>query len=267
MNDHDPIDRLLDEAFRSRPVPLDAHPSMIDVHRRARRRHHRRTGATLGAVALVGVGGAVALAVRHDGRDQLAAGEGDLGVPTTIVCDTTFVGTTVPGATLPPFTTTTTMPVGMYVILEGDTPASVAEKFGVMVEELDLWNADRPDYAAFVVGTAIVVGGTVEGMPGSPTTTPGGLPFDPCAPTGWTWHCTGPLDTDEFGRAIYESCEQVYDGAFVTTTILFPNTTVLEGDPTSTTGFTWPSVNGNVDQTTTTSTIAIFEPTTSSIGG
>lgn len=261
MNDHDPIDRLLDEAFRSRPVPLDAHPSMIDVHRRARRRHHRRTGATLGAVALVGVGGAVAFAVRHDGRDQLAAGEGDLGTPTTIACDTTFVGTTVPGATLPPFTTTTTMPVGMYVILEGDTPMGVAEKFGVTVEELDLWNADRPEYAAFVVGTAIVVGGTVEWMPGSPTTTPGGLPFDPCAPTGWTWHCTGEMGTDEFGRAVYESCEQVDDGSFVTTTILLPtSTTVLEPDPTS-------SVNGNVDQTTTTSTIAIFEPTTSSIGG
>lgn len=262
MSDHDPIDHLLDEAFRSRPVPLDVRPSMIDVHRRARRRHHRRTGATLGAVALVGVGGAVAFAVRHDGRDQLTAGEGDLGTPTTYVCDTTMpVASTVPVNTLPPFTTTTTMPVGMYVILEGDTPALVAEKFGVTVEELQLWNADRPEYAAFAVGTAIVVGGTVEWMPGSPTTIAGWSTFDPCAPVGWTWHCTGEMGTDEFGRAVYASCEQVSDGSFATTTILLPtSTTVLEPEVTT-------SVNGNVDQTTTTSTIAIFEPTTTSIGG
>lgn len=264
MSDHDPIDRLLDEAFRSRPIPRDTRPSMIDVHRRARRRHHRRTGVTLGAVALVGVGGAVAFAMRSDGRDQLAAGEGDLGAPTTYVCDTTmFVGTTVPGATLAPAGTTTTMLPNMYVIMEGDTPEFVAEKFGVTVEELQLWNADRPEYAAFAVGTAIVVGGTVEWMPGSPTTVPGW--FDPCAPTGWTWHCTGELGSDEFGRAVYESCEQVGDGSFATTTV--PVSTVLEPITTSTVVITEASVNGNVDQTTTTSTIAIFEPTTTSIGG
>ena len=260
MSDHDPIDRLLDEAFRSRSVPSDTRPSMIDVHRRARRRHHRRTGATLGAVALVGVGGAVAFAMRSDGRDQLAAGEGDLGTPTTYVCDTTLlVASTMPAATLPPFTTTT-MPVGMYVIMEGDTPELVAEKFGVTVEELQLWNADRPEYAAFAVGTAIVVGGTVEWMPGSPTTVPGW--FDPCTPAGWTWHCTGELGSDEFGRAVYESCEQVGDGSFATTTV--PVSTVLEPSPTSTT-ITEVSVNGNVDQTTTTSLLS--EPTTTSIGG
>ena len=69
------------------------------------------------------------------------------------------------------------------------------------------------------------------------------------------------MGSDEFGRAVYESCEQVADGSFVTTTVLLPtSTTVLEPEATT-------SVNGNVDQTTTTSTIAIFEPTTSSIGG
>ena len=258
MSDHDPIDRLLDEAFRSRPIPLDTRPSMIDVHRRARRRHHRRTGATLGAVALVGVGGAVAFAMRSDGRDQLAAGEGDLGTPTTYVCDTTmFVGTTVPVNTLPPFTTTTTMLPNMYTIMEGDTPALVAEKFGVTVEELQLWNANRPEFESFIVGGIIFVGGTTEWMPLTPTTVPGW--FDPCAPAGWTWHCTGEMGTDEFGRAVYASCEQVDDGSFVTTTILLPtNTTVLEPDVTT-------SVNGNVDQTTTTSLLS--EPTTSSIGG
>ncbi|MEN9643757.1 MAG: hypothetical protein RL238_426 [Actinomycetota bacterium] len=261
MSDHDPIDRLLDEAFRSRSVPLDASPSLMDVRRRARRRHHRRTGATLGAVALVGVGGAVALAVRHDGRDQLAAGESDLGTPTTITCGSVLgVATTMPAATLPPGATTTLPPIGMYVILEGDTLLGVAEKFGVTVEQLELWNADRPEFAAFAVGTAIVVGGTTEWMPLTPTTVPGW--YDPCAPGGWTWHCTGPMGTDEFGRDVFESCEQVNDGSFATTTvtILLPGSTVLEPEVTT-------SVNGNVDQTTTTSTIAIFEPTTSSVGG
>jgi hypothetical protein len=256
MSDHDPIDRMLDEAFHSRPVPLDVRPSMTDVQRRARRRHQRRTGATLTAVALVGVGGAVAFAVRDNGRDQLTAGEGDLGTPTTIACDGSLVlATTMPAPTLPPDATTTLPPIGMYVILEGDTLLGVAEKFGVTVEQLELWNADRPEFAAFAVGTAIVVGGTTEWMPLTPTTVPGW--YDPCAPGGWTWHCTGEMGTDEFGRAVFESCEQVNDGSFVTTTILLPTSTVLEPEVTT-------SVNGNVDQTTTTS---VVYDTTTSIGG
>lgn len=262
MSDHDPIDRMLDEAFRSRSVPLDVRPSVTDVHRRARRRHQRRTGATLTAVALVGVGGAVAFAVRSDGRDQLTAGEGDLGSPTTVRCDSSLVvATTVPGATLPPVDpagTTTTMPMNMYAIMEGDTPASVADMFGVTVEELQLWNANRPEFESFIVGGLIVVGGTVTWMPEvTPTTTYGWSQYDPCAPDGWTWHCTGEMGTDEFGRAVFESCEQVNDGSFVTTTILLPTSTVLEPEVTT-------SVNGNVDQTTTTS---VVYDTTSSIGG
>ena len=254
MSDHDPIDRMLDEAFRSRPAPLDVRPSMTDVHRRARRRHQRRTGATLTAAALVGVGGAVAFAVRSDGRDQLTAGEGDLGATTTVLCDNSLgVASTVPAATLPPFDpagTSTTMPVNMYTIMEGDTPASVADMFGVTVEALQLWNANRPEFESFIVGGVIVVGATVTWMPEvTPTTTYAWPAHYPCAPGGWTWHCTGEMGSDEFGRAVFESCEQVSDGSFATTTVPVytgPATTVLEPEVTT-------SVNGNVDQTTTTS--------------
>lgn len=93
MNEHDPIgpiDRLLDDAFRSRSVPPVSRPSVIDVQYRARRRQHRRSGAMLGALAVVGVGGAIAVAARHDSSDRIALTPGgtQAGVATTVACFT-----------------------------------------------------------------------------------------------------------------------------------------------------------------------------------
>lgn len=42
-----------------------------------------------------------------------------------------------------------------HVLAEGDTPASVAEQFGVTVPTLEDANAANPGYSAFVVGTVI----------------------------------------------------------------------------------------------------------------
>ena len=109
MNDRDPfdpIDRMLDDTFRTRPAPPLARPSLTDVHHRARRRQQRRTAGMVGALAVVGMGGAVALATRDDARTQLTPAADDLGTATTIGCPsvatTTFPPTTAFN-TVPPF--------------------------------------------------------------------------------------------------------------------------------------------------------------------
>ena len=94
MNDIDP---LLQEAMARVKRPVDLHPSVSDVHRRARRHYRRRMAATAGAVACTGVATA-ALIVRRDSTDFSAsspAGSSDV-VATTYPVDfggstTTFV--------------------------------------------------------------------------------------------------------------------------------------------------------------------------------
>lgn len=109
MTDHDPtdptgagLDRLLSDAF-SGVRAGGSRPSISDVQRRARRHlHRRRAGLAVGAVALVGAGGA-ALAARDGSTGTTApAGAGDLDGPqaasTTIPASTTtcvvYVATT-----------------------------------------------------------------------------------------------------------------------------------------------------------------------------
>ena len=62
MNDIDP---LLHEAMANVRGPVDLHPSVSDVHRRARRHYRRRMVATAGAVACTGVATA-AFIIRRD---------------------------------------------------------------------------------------------------------------------------------------------------------------------------------------------------------
>ena len=77
MND---LDDLLTQAFANRPA-ADVHPSMPDVHRRARRHRRRRQAGLAGAAALVGVGlTAVTLNARHDTQPLAATAP---TVPTT----------------------------------------------------------------------------------------------------------------------------------------------------------------------------------------
>jgi hypothetical protein len=101
-----------------------------------------------------------------------------------------------------------------------------------------------------------------------PTIAP--APFDPCGQgSGWTWHCTDPTGTDEFGRQVFLSCEQEPPVQFATTappsTPAFPDSTVQVFDNTPTTVFnTIPPF----DSTSTTSTVTIVESpsTTTSLG-
>lgn len=82
-SDRDDLDRLLGDAFASTARgPAAGRPSLNDVHRRARRHlHRRRAGLAVGAVALVGAGGA-ALAARDGSSGTTApAGAGDLDGP------------------------------------------------------------------------------------------------------------------------------------------------------------------------------------------
>ncbi len=65
MSDLDP---LLREAMASVKRPVDARPSISDVHRRARRHNRRRMAVTAGAVACTGVATA-ALIIRRDATD------------------------------------------------------------------------------------------------------------------------------------------------------------------------------------------------------
>ena len=172
MNEHDPvdpIDRLLDDAFRSRSVPPVSRPSVIDVQHRARRRQHRRSGAMLGALAVVGVGGAIAVAARHDGSDRIALTPGgtQAGVATTVAC----------------FTVPTTMWVDVATTITIDPATN---------------SSPAPSPTTYPPDTTYL-----------PTTTSpvGYLPGDPCAPSsGGSYHCTGPLGTYSDGAQMFSEC-------------------------------------------------------------
>ena len=73
MNDLDP---LLREALARVERPVDLHPSISDVRRRARRHNRRRMVATAGAVACTGVATA-ALIIRRDSTDPAAIDQSD----------------------------------------------------------------------------------------------------------------------------------------------------------------------------------------------
>ncbi len=291
MNDRDPfdpIDRTLSSAFGSRHVPaMPSASGMSDVRHRARRRQQRRTAALVGAVTLVGAGGVGAYALRHDdGRAALTPGDAvDNGAPaTTIACFT--IATTVP----PLPTVSTVSGLAIYEVKDGDTPMLVAQKFDLTVDALNAANADLVGYDAFNVGLTITIPAADPLLQGTTTLPP--LP-GVCGPdVGWTWHCTGELGMDEFGRQIFESCEQVEPGLTTVPGEVVPASTT-PGQPVGTTttmypgecppgsyclpppGLTVPpttvptSVNGNVGEpsaTSTTSTIAIYESTTTSLG-
>ena len=280
----DPIDRTLSSAFGSRHVPPTSQPSLIDVRHRARRRQQRRTASLVAAIVLVGASGVGVYALRHDGgRAALSPGDFEGGAPaTTIAC-------VMSTSTVPPLPTVSTVSgPGIYEVKDGDTPAIVAQKFAVTVEELDAANAGLDGYDAFYVGLAITIPVAEPILQGTTT-----LPPQPgnCGPdTQWTWHCTGDLGVDEFGRQVFESCEQVEPGLTTIPGEVVPTT--YPGQPIGTTttmayyecppnascvapGYTVPptttptSVNGSTGEpsaTSTTSTIAIYESTTTSRG-
>lgn len=47
--------------------------------------------------------------------------------------------------------------VGTVTVMKGDTPAGLAQTFGLTVEQLNAANARNPSYAAFAVGSTVVI--------------------------------------------------------------------------------------------------------------
>ncbi len=72
--EHDEMDRLLHQAFVSRPHGGGS-PSLVDVRSRARRHQRRRVSGALGATAVLGVSGVAVLAARG-GPESGIAGDG-----------------------------------------------------------------------------------------------------------------------------------------------------------------------------------------------
>jgi LysM repeat protein len=249
----------------------------------------RTLSSMVAAIVLVGASGVGVYALRHDGgRAALSPGDAvDNGAPaTTVACFT--ISTTVPPSVvlLPGLPTASTVSgPGIYRVEQGDTTAGVAEKFAITVDELDAANAGLPGYDAFIVGLDITIP-VAQPISGATSTLP---PFaGGCGPdVQWTWHCTGDLGVDEFGRQVFQSCEQVEPGITTipgevvpttypgqpigtTTTMVYyecppnascvpPGLTVLPPETT-----TVVSVNGNTDATTTTN--VVYDTTTTSLG-
>ena len=131
------LDRLLQDAFESRPRGGGSSPSMIDVRHRARRHQRRRVGSVVGATAMLGVSGVAVLASRGGPESGIAGDEAtttwamttggnmcgytpvDVTVTTIEVLEPTttitWLDTTLPseaGSTTPPYPTTTLYPSG-----------------------------------------------------------------------------------------------------------------------------------------------------------
>ena len=125
----------LHDAFQSRHVPHDIHPSLVDVRWRARRRHHRRNAA-LGRLPRRSPESArwpCWPAATPASRLACSAGEGDLSA--TPHHDAVHVDHHVPSA----------HHCTRQDDLEGDTPAAVAQGAGVSLDALDAANAGNPD--------------------------------------------------------------------------------------------------------------------------
>lgn len=208
---YDPIDQALTDAFAS--VRAGGRPSLSDVHRRARRHQRRRTTAMVGALAVMGAGGVAALATRGTpaATDVPAGDDGQQNSATTTTqyfewCIESDV--------------TTTIPVGTYVLQDGDTPLSVAAKFGVSLESLAAANSGDPAYEAFVEGKEIFIPA-------------GGQPVRCPQPSG-SYRCIGEGTLGGDGYIYYDYCELVLPETGPTTTIMWdPSMTTTTG-PTGT---------------------------------
>lgn len=86
--------------------------------------------------------------------------------PSTLPPSSTAVGETVPPGTK-------TTEITEYAIKDGDVPFTVANKFGITLDALNLANADTSGYSAFYVGLKIKipVGATIPSASTDTTTT------------------------------------------------------------------------------------------------
>ena len=165
MNEFEDIDSELEAVFTQRPSAL-SRPSLRDVKQRARRHQRQRKAGVLSACALVGVGGVAVIAQRSPSNQTTAGGlEGD---PSTTMCfpattiGVVYVADTTPYPSDNPVLT-------YYVVQPGDNPTTVANAFGVTLQELNDANAATPGYMVFSVGLAVAIpmpmGDTTTTMP------------------------------------------------------------------------------------------------------
>jgi len=179
--EYDDMDRLLHEAFVSRPG-RGGSPSLVDVRRRARRHQRRRVSGALGATAVLGVSGVAVLATRGGPEAGIAGdaatttaspGVRNCSLQTTVPPTTWLVDFTAPVESIPtdapqPTSTTVAWTVGDTLFPATSTISTVA-----------------PD-ASYEPFTA------------------------PCAPSG-QFRCLGNNGTDEQGYTYFEYCEPISD--------------------------------------------------------
>jgi hypothetical protein len=215
----DPVEVALTAALANLSS-REIRPSMVDVQHRAHRRQRRQAAAMVGALAVVVLGGAGVLALRHDHTPlAITAGDGTQFPATTIAC-VEVVPTTAPA--IPGDSTTTTYPLTLPTLPPG-------------------------------VSTTLDPTGIPS--PGQDT-----LPFagNPCSAPNQQWRCQGPLSTTADGWTYYTYCEALYGNLPPTTTstfdpALYPTTAAYDPrfPPVSTIAFLDTTTTGVVLPTST----------------
>ncbi len=257
MNEFEDINRELEAAFAERPSTL-SRPSLGDVQRRARRHQRQRSAGILSACALVGVGGVAVLATRSP-SNTTTVGEG-LDPTESTVCFSN------PPTSLPAATTTSlgisAYGTAHYVVQAGDNPTSIANTYGITLQELNAANAETPGYDLFAVGLIIAIPlrypfidttvpfNTLPPYTGPATTTTVGLISDPTTYTTIEL----PSNTDSQGTSTTLPGITVL-GATTTTDFAGPPTTFIVNDTTdcfsaSESTTTTPATTTSVDSTT-----------------
>ena len=117
--------------------------------------------------------------------------------PSTLPPSSTAVGETIaPG--------TQTTEITEYTIKDGDVPFTVANKFGITLDALNLANADTSGYSAFYVGLKIKipVGATIPSASTDTTTTAAGATPSETPPRSPVAARTAPRAATPSSRAI-----------------------------------------------------------------
>lgn len=144
------LDPLLREAMVRLEGPVDLHPSISDVHRRARRHNRRRMAATAGALACTGVA-AAALIIRRESVDPATSAAPD-GATTTLSPTTLDFGPTtsffLEGTPSQTFIVDTQM---MWAALQNasDDPSGAG-----LIEPIDVNEGEMPTAEMFGCSTA-----------------------------------------------------------------------------------------------------------------
>jgi hypothetical protein len=195
----------------------------MDVQQRARRRQRRRAAAMVGVCAMVVLGGAGVLALRHDHTPlAITAGDGSAPPATTIAC-LEVVPTTMPA--LAP-TLTTNVDFGQATTTSYGPIVDPSLPPGVSTTTVD----PRTVVPAFLPGESTTTTYPSTVVPTFETLPP--FAGNPCSAPNSQWRCQGPMSTTSDGWSYFQYCEQTFAGDASTV----PYTTAPTSfDPASTT--------------------------------